>query len=140
MMLIHFDALLIYLIYTLHQVTFARFGIEVRFADDASHIETLIDDRTKAIYSETVGNPSFAVPDFSAISAVAKKHGVALVIDNTFGAGGYICQPIKFGADIVVSSATKWIGGHGTTIGGVIVDAGTMPWNNGRYPVFTGKG
>jgi O-acetylhomoserine (thiol)-lyase len=77
------------------------------------------------------------VPDFKAIKAVATKHGVPLIVDNTFGAGGLVARPIDHGADIVVESATKWIGGHGTTIGGVIVDAGTFPWNNGRFPSFT---
>lgn len=125
--------------YNQFKVQFPRLGIQVRFAegDDPASIESLIDDKTKAIYLETIGNPRFNVPDFEAISAVAKKHGVPLVVDNTFGAGGYLCRPIAHGADIVVHSATKWIGGHGTAIGGVIVDAGTFPWNNGRFPSFT---
>ncbi len=125
--------------YNQFKVAFPRLGIDVRFADgdDADSIESLIDDKTKAIYVETIGNPRFNVPDFEAIAAVAKKHGVAFVVDNTFGAGGYLFQPLKHGADIVVESATKWIGGHGTTIGGVIVDGGTGPWDNGRYPEFT---
>lgn len=125
--------------YNQFKVALPRLGIEVRFADgdDAASIESLIDDRTKAIYLESIGNPRFNVPDFEAIAAVAKKHGVALVVDNTFGAAGYLCRPLDLGADIVVASATKWIGGHGTTIGGVIVDGGTFNWANGRYPEFT---
>jgi O-acetylhomoserine (thiol)-lyase len=125
--------------YNQFKVSFARLGIEVRFVDgdNAADFETKIDERTKALYVETIGNPRFNIPDFDAISAVAKKHGVPFVVDNTFGAGGYLSRPIDFGADIVVASATKWIGGHGTSIGGVIVDAGTFDWGNGRFPTFT---
>ena len=125
--------------YNQFKVSFARLGIEVRFVDgdDASAFEAKIDDRTKAIYVETIGNPRFNVPDFEALARVAKKHGVPFVVDNTFGAGGYLARPIEHGADIVVHSATKWIGGHGTSIGGVIVDAGTFDWGNGRFPTFT---
>jgi len=125
--------------YNQFKVSFARLGIEVRFVDgdDAAAFEARIDDRTKAIYVETIGNPRFNVPDFDALAKVAKKHGVPLVVDNTFGAGGYLARPIEHGADIVVHSATKWIGGHGTSIGGVIVDAGTFDWGNGRFPTFT---
>ncbi len=125
--------------YNQFKVSFPRIGIDVRFADgdNPDSIESLIDDRTKAIFVETIGNPAFNVPDFERISQIAKKHGVPLIVDNTFGAGGYLCRPIEYGADIVVHAATKWIGGHGTTIGGVIIDAGTFPWNNGRFPIFT---
>lgn len=125
--------------YNQFKVTLPRLGIRVKFAngDDASSIERLIDNKTKAIYVETIGNPRFNVPDFEAISAIAKANGVPLIVDNTFGAAGYLCRPIEHGADIVVESATKWIGGHGTTIGGVIVDAGTFPWDNGKFPSFT---
>ncbi len=125
--------------YNQFKVAFPRLGIDVRFADgdDADSIESLLDDRTKAIYLETIGNPRFNIPDFKRISEIAKKHGVPLVVDNTFGAAGYLFRPIEHGADIVVESATKWIGGHGTTVGGVIVDAGTFPWDNGRFPSFT---
>ncbi len=125
--------------YNQFKVALPRLGIEVRFADgdDPASIEALIDDRTKAIYAETIGNPGFSVPDFEAIGAIAERHGVAFVVDNTFGAGGYLCRPLQHGAHIVVESATKWIGGHGTTIGGVIVDGGTFNWANGRYPEFT---
>ena len=125
--------------YNQFKVTFPRLGIRVRFAngDDPDSIERLIDDRTKAVYLETIGNPRFNVPDFEKIAGIAKKHGVPLIVDNTFGACGYLCRPIDYGADIVVQSATKWIGGHGNTIGGVIVDAGTFPWDNGKFPTFT---
>ena len=125
--------------YNQFKVSFPRLGIAVRFADgdDPDSIASLIDEKTKAIYLETIGNPRFNIPDFKRISAIAKQHGVPLVVDNTFGAGGYLCRPIEHGADIVTASATKWIGGHGTTVGGVIVDAGTFPWNNGRFPSFT---
>lgn len=125
--------------YNQFKVSFPRLGITVRFADgdDPESIRKLIDDRTKAVYVETIGNPAFNVPDFEAIAKVAHEAGVPLIVDNTFGAGGYLARPIKHGADIVLHSATKWIGGHGTTVGGVIIDAGTFPWNNGRFPVFT---
>lgn len=121
------------------KVTFANFGIDARFSKDLNpaSFEKLIDKNTKAIYVETIGNPGFNIPDFEAFSSLAKKHGLPLVVDNTFGAGGYLCRPIEFGANIVVESATKWIGGHGTSIGGVITDAGNFNWNNGNFPVFT---
>jgi O-acetylhomoserine/O-acetylserine sulfhydrylase len=125
--------------YNQFKVAFKRLGIEARFAegDDADSIEALIDDNTRAIYLETIGNPSFSVPDFERVAAVAKKHDLPLVVDNTFGAGGYLFQPLKYGANIVVESATKWIGGHGTSVGGVIVDGGTYDFGNGKYPQFT---
>jgi O-acetylhomoserine/O-acetylserine sulfhydrylase len=125
--------------YNQFKVAFKRLGIEARFADgdDADSIEALIDDKTRVIYLETIGNPSFSVPDFERIAAVAKKHDLPLVVDNTFGAGGFLFQPLKHGADIVVESATKWIGGHGTSVGGVIVDGGTYDFGNGKYPQFT---
>ncbi len=119
--------------------SFKNIGVEARFADgdDAASFEKHIDDKTKAIYLETIGNPSFSVPDFDAFAALAKKHDLPIIVDNTFGAGGAICQPIKWGAHIVVESATKWIGGHGTSMGGVIVDSGKFNWGNGKYPQFT---
>ncbi|MCF2444653.1 O-acetylhomoserine aminocarboxypropyltransferase/cysteine synthase [Dyadobacter sp. CY345] len=119
--------------------SFKGIGVEARFADgdDVSSFEKLIDEKTKAIYLETIGNPSYSIPDFEAFSALAAKYDLPIIVDNTFGAGGAICQPIKWGAHIVVESATKWIGGHGTTMGGVIVDAGTFDWGNGKYPQFT---
>ncbi len=125
--------------YNQFKVTFATFGIDARFAKDLNpeSFEKLIDKKTKAIYVETIGNPGFEIPDFEALSNLAKKHGLPLVVDNTFGACGYLCRPIEYGANIVVQSATKWIGGHGTSIGGVITDAGNFNWNNGNFPVFT---
>jgi O-acetylhomoserine/O-acetylserine sulfhydrylase len=125
--------------YNQFKVAFKRIGIEVRFADstDPADFAKLIDENTKAIYTETLPNPSFLVPDFSGLSALAKERDLPLIVDNTFGACGYLCRPIEHGADIVVQSATKWIGGHGTSIGGVIVDAGTFDFGNGKYPQFT---
>lgn len=125
--------------YNQFKVAFKRLGVEARFADgdNAESIEALIDDRTRAIYLETIGNPQFNVPDFEAIAAVAQKHGIPLVVDNTFGAGGYLARPLEHGANIVTASATKWIGGHGTSIGGVIVDGGNFNWANGKFPQFT---
>lgn len=118
---------------------FKRLGIETRFTpnDNPEEFEKLIDDKTKAIYLETIGNPDLNIPDFDAIAAVADKYGVPLIVDNTFGAGGYLFRPIEHGASIVVESATKWIGGHGTSVGGVIVDSGKFDWSNGRFPEFT---
>eukprot|EP00054_Salpingoeca_dolichothecata_P015216 m.87176 g.87176 ORF g.87176 m.87176 type:complete len:438 (-) comp21383_c0_seq6:61-1374(-) len=125
--------------YNQFKVALPRLGIDVQFveSDKPEEFKKLINDKTRAIYIESISNPKYNIPDFEAICAVAKEAGVAVICDNTFGACGYIIKPIKHGADIVVQSATKWIGGHGTTIGGVIVDAGTGPWNSGRYPMFT---
>ena len=122
------------------KVTFAKFDIEARFAKDLEpgSFERLIDKKTKAIFVETIGNPGFNIPDFNALSLLASKHKIPLVVDNTFGACGFLCRPIDWGANIVVESATKWIGGHGTSIGGVIIDAGNFDWRNGNFPVFTG--
>ena len=119
--------------------TFARIGVEVRFAqgDDIRSIASLMDDRTKAVYLETIGNPEFNVPDFEPIVALAHKHGIAVVTDNTFGAGGFLCRPIEWGVNVVTHSATKWIGGHGTSLGGVVVDGGNFDWGNGRYPLLS---
>src|SRR4030042_4253705 len=125
--------------YNQFKVQFKRLGIEVKFVDgdNPADFEKLIDSKTKAIYIETIGNPRFNIPDFDAVSAVAKKQGIPLIVDNTFGAAGYLFRPTEHGANIVVESATKWIGGHGTSIGGVIVDAGNFNWANGKYPQFT---
>ncbi|MBI9032885.1 MAG: O-acetylhomoserine aminocarboxypropyltransferase/cysteine synthase [Bacteroidales bacterium] len=122
--------------YNQFKVSFKKLGIETRFAktDKAVDIETLIDEKTKAIYVESIGNPSFSIPDFDTLSALSRKHKIPLVVDNTFGAGGYLIKPIEHGANIVVESATKWIGGHGTSIAGVIVDGGNFNWNNGKFP------
>ncbi|MFY9152401.1 MAG: O-acetylhomoserine aminocarboxypropyltransferase/cysteine synthase family protein [Prolixibacteraceae bacterium] len=125
--------------YNQFTVTFKKLGIEARLAEDLSieAFEKLIDENTKAIYLESIGNPGFVVPDFDDFGALAKKYDIPFIVDNTFGAGGYLIRPIEHGADIVVESATKWIGGHGTSIGGVIIDAGTFNWGNGKFPGFT---
>lgn len=125
--------------YNQFKVAFKRLGIEVRFAatEDPQDYAKLVDENTKAIYCEALGNPSFKVPDFDNLSAIAKSAGIPLIVDNTFGACGFLCRPIDHGANVVVQSATKWIGGHGTSIGGVIVDAGNFNWGNGKFPQFT---
>ncbi len=121
------------------KVTLPRLGIETKFVagDDPDDFRRAIDSDTKALYVETIGNPRFNVPDFDALARVAREAGIPLVVDNTFGAGGYLVRPIEHGADVVVASATKWIGGHGTSIGGVVVDAGRFDWGNGKFPAFT---
>lgn len=118
---------------------FKRLGVEVKFTpnDTPEDFEKLIDNNTKAIYLETIGNPDLNIPDFEAIAAVADKHNIPLIVDNTFGAGGYLFRPLEHGATIVVESATKWIGGHGTSLGGVIIDSGKFNWGNGKFPEFT---
>jgi O-acetylhomoserine (thiol)-lyase len=121
-------------------VTLPRLGIEVRFTGPDARPEeftALIDENTRAVYLETIPNPSLKLVDMDAIAASAHEHGVAVLVDNTAGMGGYLFRPIEHGADVVIHSATKWINGHGTGIGGVLVDAGTMDWGNGRYPLFT---
>lgn len=125
--------------YNQFKVAFKRLGIDARFAegDKPEAFEKLIDKKTKALYLETIGNPGFNIPDFEAIASLARKHDLPLIVDNTFGAAGYLFQPLKHGANVVVESATKWIGGHGTTIGGVIVDGGNFNWGNGKFPQFT---
>jgi O-acetylhomoserine (thiol)-lyase len=125
--------------YNQFKVTLPRLGINVKFVDgdNPEDFRKQIDENTKALYVETIGNPQFNIPDFEALAAIAHENGIPLIVDNTFGAGGYIAQPIKHGADIVVESATKWIGGHGTSIGGVIVDSGKFNWGNGKFPIFT---
>lgn len=118
---------------------FKRLGVEVKFTpnDTPLEFEKLIDNKTKAIYLETIGNPDLNIPDFEAIAVVAEKHNIPLIVDNTFGAGGYLFRPLEHGATIVVESATKWIGGHGTSLGGVIIDSGKFNWGNGKFPEFT---
>ena len=129
--------------YNQFKVFLPRLGITTKFVkgDKPEEFKKLIDDKTKAIYLETIGNPKYNVPDFEAIVKVAHEAGVVVMVDNTFGAGGFYCRPIDHGADIVVHSATKWIGGHGTTIGGVVVDAGKFDWGTPearkRYPQMT---
>lgn len=121
------------------KVSFAKLGIEARFAkdDNPEDFEALIDDNTKALYVETIGNPTLNIADFEAIAKVAEKHQIPLIIDNTFGAGGYLFNPFEHGASIIVESATKWIGGHGTSVGGIIVDSGKFDWANGKFPLLS---
>lgn len=125
------------------KVFMPRLGINTKFVqgDDPQEFKKAIDENTKAVYVETIGNPRYNVPDLEAIAKVAHEAGVPVMVDNTFGAGGFYCRPIDHGADIVVHSATKWIGGHGTTIGGVVVDAGKFDWGTPdarkRFPQMT---
>ena len=125
--------------YNQFKVAFKRIGIEVRFTenDDPASFEKLIDEKTKALYLETIGNPEFNIPDFEAVAKVAADHDLPLIVDNTFGAAGYLFRPLEHGAHVVVASTTKWIGGHGNSIGGAIVDGGNYNWGNGKYPQFT---
>jgi O-acetylhomoserine (thiol)-lyase len=125
--------------YNQFKVALPRLGIDVKFVsdDDPAAYEAQIDENTKAIYVESLGNPRSNIPDFEGLSKVAKKHGIPLIVDNTFGAAGSIVRPIEHGANIVTQSATKWIGGHGTSVGGVLVDAGNFDWGNGKFPLFT---
>jgi O-acetylhomoserine/O-acetylserine sulfhydrylase len=126
--------------YNQFKVFLPRLGITTKFlkTEKPEEFEQAIDDKTKAVYVETIGNPRYNVPDFEAIAKIAHAKGVPLVVDNTFGAGGYYCQPFKHGADIIVHSTTKWIGGHGTSIGGIVVDSGKFDWaaNAKRFPQF----
>ncbi|GAC1703610.1 MAG: O-acetylhomoserine aminocarboxypropyltransferase/cysteine synthase [Flavisolibacter sp.] len=125
--------------YNQFKVTFKRLGFEVKFADldNLPDFEAKINNRTRAIYVETIGNPGFSIPDFERLADIAKKHQIPIVVDNTFGACGYLCRPIDFGANVIVEAATKWIGGHGNSIGGVIVDGGNFNWGNGKFGYFT---
>lgn len=120
--------------------TLRRLGIDIRIAPslDPADFASLIDGRTKAVFAESMGNPTCGVPDIEGIAEVAHAAGVPFVVDNTFGAGGYLCNPFDWGADIIVDSATKWINGHGTAMGGIIVDSGKFDWSNGRFPNIDG--
>jgi O-acetylhomoserine/O-acetylserine sulfhydrylase len=125
--------------YNQFKVSFKRLGVEVRFADgdDVESFVKHIDKNTKAIYLETIGNPRLNIPDFGKFADLAKVYDLPLIVDNTFGCGGYLFRPLEWGAHVVVESATKWIGGHGTSIGGIIVDGGNYNWGNGKFPQFT---
>ncbi len=125
--------------YNQFKVAFPRMGFDVKFVegDNPYDFKAALSEKTKAIYLESMGNPHYNVPDFEAIAEVAHSHGIPLVVDNTFGAAGYLCRPFDHGADIIVESATKWIGGHGSSIGGVLVDSGNFDWRNGKFPIFT---
>ena len=125
--------------YNLLEHTLTQFGVSTTFvnAHDLAEVENAIQPNTKAVYLETLGNPNSDIPDIDAIAAIAHKHGLPLVIDNTFGTP-YLIRPIEHGADIVVHSATKFIGGHGTTLGGIIVDSGKFDWKaSGKFPAFS---
>jgi O-acetylhomoserine (thiol)-lyase len=124
--------------YTQFAVTFADFGIEVSFvdADEPENFRRAVKPNTKAIYCETIGNPQLNVSDLSALAGIAHEAGVPLVVDNTL-ASPYLCRPIELGADIVVHSATKYLGGHGTTMGGILVESGKFDWGNGKFPQMT---
>ncbi|MFL0648302.1 MULTISPECIES: O-acetylhomoserine aminocarboxypropyltransferase/cysteine synthase family protein [Cylindrospermopsis] len=125
--------------YNQFKVALPRLGINVKFVegDEVENFRRAIDNQTKALYVETIGNPQFNIPDFTSLAEIAHEHGIPLIVDNTFGAAGYIARPIEYGADIVVESATKWIGGHGNSIGGVIIDSGKFDWGRGKFPIFT---
>jgi O-acetylhomoserine (thiol)-lyase len=125
--------------YNQFKVALPRLGIGVRFVEgvDPDDFAAAIGPNTKALYVESIANPGFVVPDLPKLAEVAHAAGIPLIVDNTFGAAGYLVRPIDHGADIVVASATKWIGGHGTAIGGIVVDAGTFDWRNGKFPLFT---
>ena len=125
--------------YNQFKVSLKRLGIEARFTKDnnVENFESLIDEKTKALYTETIGNPDFNIPDFDKLSALAQKYDLPLIVDNTFAAAGYLFRPLEHGAHVVVQAATKWIGGHGNSIGGVIVDGGNYNWGNGKYPAFS---
>ena len=123
--------------YQLLHYTFSKLGRKTKFVDSSkpNEFKKAITDKTRAIYAETIGNPKLDVPDFEALAEIAHEAGIPFIVDNTVGAG--IAKPIEYGADIVVASATKYIGGHGTSIGGIIVDSGNFDWNNGKFPEFT---
>ncbi|MCI4671479.1 MAG: O-acetylhomoserine aminocarboxypropyltransferase/cysteine synthase [Bacteroidia bacterium] len=125
--------------YNQFKVAFKRLGITVKFADgvNVESYEPLIDETTKAIYLETIGNPEFSVPDFEAFARLGEKYSIPVFVDNTFGAGGFLARPLSYGINVVTASATKWIGGHGTSIGGIIVDGGNFDYGNGKFPQFS---
>lgn len=125
--------------YNQFKVGFKRIGIECKMvaSDNPSDYEAAIDDKTKAIYIESLSNPQLKILDFEAIAKIAQKNNIPLIVDNTFGAAGYLCKPFEHGANVIVESATKWIGGHGTSIGGVVIDGGNFNWGNGKFPLFS---
>ena len=126
--------------YNQFRISLRNLGIDCRIApaETPEAFERLIDDRTRALYVESMGNPTCAVPDLEGLGALARRRDVPFVVDNTFGAAGYLCNPFQWGANIVVDSATKWINGHGTAMGGVIVDGGNYDWSNGKFPQIDG--
>ncbi len=122
------------------RISMRNLGIDCRLAasDRAEDLAALVDENTRAIFVESMSNPGCSVPDLEAVAALAKEHNIPLVVDNTFGACGYLCNPFEWGANIVVDSATKWINGHGTAMGGIIVDGGNFDWGNGKFPAIDG--
>src|SRR5690554_1730130 len=124
--------------YTLFKYSLARMGIRVKFTDsiEPQAFADKITDKTKALFVETIGNPELTIPDFEELARIAHDTGIPLIVDNTF-ATPYLCQPFQYGADIVIHSTTKYIGGHGNSIGGIIVDSGNFDWSNGKFPEFT---
>lgn len=125
--------------YNQFRSSFASLGIEFRFApvNNPAAIEALIDSKTKGLFIESIGNSDFYIPDFEQYAAISKRHQIPLIVDNTFGAAGYLVKPANLGAAIITHAATKWIGGHGNSIGGVVVDAGTFNWDNGKFPTIS---
>ncbi|MBP3683331.1 MAG: aminotransferase class I/II-fold pyridoxal phosphate-dependent enzyme [Rikenellaceae bacterium] len=126
--------------YNQFKISLRKLGIECRIAqhDSIEAMEALIDENTRAVYVESMGNPTCDMPDLERVAEMAHRHDVPFVVDNTFGAGGYLCNPFEWGADIVLESATKWINGHGTAMGGVIIDGGRYDWGNGKFPQIDG--
>jgi O-acetylhomoserine (thiol)-lyase len=124
--------------FTMFAITLRDMGIEVRFAasDHVSDLEALVDSRTKAIFLENIGNPAFNIPDYEPIVEMARRKGVCVMVDNTFGMGGYLFRPFEWGCNVSVHSATKWICGHGTALGGVVVDGGNFDWTPEKYPLL----
>ncbi|WP_413359891.1 O-acetylhomoserine aminocarboxypropyltransferase/cysteine synthase family protein [Robertmurraya sp. 2P01SA] len=124
--------------YNLFAITLPKYGINVKFVDatDPENFRTAITEKTKAIFAETIGNPSLRVLDIEAVAKIAHESGIPLIIDNTF-ATPFLCRPIEYGADIVIHSATKWLVGNGTTLGGIIIDGGNFDWNSKKFPGFT---
>lgn len=124
--------------FTMFEITLRDMGISVRFADSDSveDLEKLVDEKTKAVYLEILGNPAFNVPDFEPIVGMARKKGICVMVDNTFGCGGYLFRPFDWGANVSIHSATKWICGHGTALGGVVVDGGNFDWTPEKYPLI----
>ena len=122
------------------RVYMKKFNIQCKFVEgqDPEVIKNAIDEKTRAVYIETIGNPQFNIPDIKKISTVCHDAGIPLIVDNTFGMGGYLCKPITFGADIITHSCTKWIGGHGTSMGGIVIEGGHFDWSaSGKFPGFT---
>jgi O-acetylhomoserine (thiol)-lyase len=125
--------------YNQFKIALPRLGIDVKLVegDEPRALAAAIDEHTRALYVESIGNPRFNIPDLESLAEVAHANGIPLVVDNTFGCAGYLARPIEHGADVVVASATKWIGGHGNSIGGIIVDGGRFDWAGGKFPLFT---